>query len=235
MDIMTNNVAIITAAGFGTRLLGEKKKQFRELAGIPIIIRTLAFFVNSPYINRIIVTAPEDEVQYCESLIHEYFEDIQKPYQVIAGGVERQDSVFGALQICPPDTDYVFIHDAVRPFISMSLIQDLYEAVVDFKAVVPCAPCKHTIKQIAGDVIESTLDRKKLIQAFTPQVFSYDLILSSYMQAYQQELFCTDDAQIVEKSGTSVSYMLSNDLNIKITNENDLVLARFIIEKNIVL
>lgn len=234
MEIITNNVAIITAAGSGTRLLGEKKKQFRELSGIPILIRTLAFFFNSPLINRIIVTAPEEDVSSCESLINQYFEDYTTPYQVISGGVERQDSVFGALQICPLDTDFVFIHDAVRPFISLRLIEELYDAVVEFKAVVPSAPCKHTIKQIAGDVIDSTLDRKRLIQAFTPQVFAYDLILDSYKRAYQQELFCTDDAQIVELCGFTVSYLLSSDLNIKITDENDLVLARFMIEKNIV-
>ena len=234
MEIITNNVAIITAAGSGKRLLGEKKKQFRELGGIPILIRTLAFFFNSPIINRIIVTAPEEEVSSCENLINQYFEDCTTPYQVIAGGVERQDSVFGALQICPRDTDYVFIHDAVRPFISHALLEELYEAVVEFKAVIPCAPCKHTIKQIDGDVIDTTLDRKRLIQVFTPQVFAFDLIHQSYVKAYQQEQFCTDDAQIVELNGGIVSYLLSSDLNIKITDENDLLLANFLIDKNIV-
>lgn len=234
MEILTNNVAIITAAGSGTRLLGDKKKQFRELSGIPILIRTLAVFFNSPLIQRIIVTAPEEDILYCKSLIQEFFEDHAKPFQVIPGGVERQDSVFGALQICPSDTDYVFIHDAVRPFINLDLIQKLYDAVLEYKAVVPCAPCKHTIKQIDGDVIGETLDRKKLIQAFTPQVFAYDLIVSGYMQAYQQEQFCTDDAQIVEHSGYPVSYLMSSDLNIKITDENDLAIARYLIETNLI-
>lgn len=231
---MTNNVAIITAAGSGTRLLGDKKKQFRELGGIPILIRTLAVFFNSPIVNRIIITAPEEDIDYCESLLHEFFEDTTTPYQVIAGGVERQDSVFGALQICPPDTDYVFIHDAVRPFINLSLIQELFEAVVEYKAVVPCSPCKHTIKEISELKVEQTLNRKKLIQTYTPQVFAYNLLMDCYIQAYQKELFCTDDAQIAELCGVPVSFLMSSDLNIKITDENDLLIARLLIEKNIV-
>jgi len=232
MEVLSTNAAIVTAAGSGTRLIGATKKQFRELNGIPILIRTLAVFFDSPLIQRILVTAPEEDILYCESLIHEYFADSTKPYQVIAGGVERQDSVFGALQTLPADTDYVFIHDAVRPFISHQLIVDLYEAVQEFKAVVPSSPCVDTIKQIKGDVIDLTLNRKHLIRAFTPQVFDYHLILSAYAQAYQQERFCTDDAQVLELAGSPVSYLLSSALNIKITDEFDLLLARYLIDKN---
>lgn len=232
--MMTNNVAIVTAAGSGTRLLGDKKKQFRELCGIPILIRTLATIFDSPYISSIIITAPEAEIAFCESLIREYYEDHPKPWKVIAGGVERQDSVFGALQACPLDTDYVFIHDAVRPFISHDLLKQLYNSVVEYKAVVPSAPCKNTIKEVSATVVERTLDRKHLIQAYTPQVFSYPLILDAYVQAYAKDLFCTDDAQIAELAGIPVSYLMSSELNIKITDDTDLLIARLIIEKNLI-
>ena len=111
--------AIITAAGSGSRMGGEIKKQFRLLEGIPIIIRTLEPFFASPLVTNMIVTAPEEDVEYCKDVILEFFEPAEKPFLVIAGGIERQDSVFGALQCCPKGTEVVFIHDAVRPFISL--------------------------------------------------------------------------------------------------------------------
>jgi len=227
------NIAIVTAAGSGTRLMGDVKKQFRELCGIPIIIRTLGVFFASPIISKIIVTAPEEDIEYCDLLIREYFADTSKTWIVIPGGVERQDSIFGALQNCPADTDYVFIHDAVRPFINQKLILDLYEAVQEYLAVVPAAPSKHTIKLVEGDAVLYTLDRKKIILAFTPQVFAYKLIQTAYERAYQEGWNCTDDASVVELSGGKVHYLISSDLNLKITDENDLFFARAIIEKQL--
>ncbi|PKN78477.1 MAG: 2-C-methyl-D-erythritol 4-phosphate cytidylyltransferase [Candidatus Cloacimonetes bacterium HGW-Cloacimonetes-1] len=234
MDSINNSCAIITAAGSGTRLAGDTKKQFLELGGIPILIRTAGIFFNSPHITNVIITAPEEDLEYCKGLMLQYFENVGKPYLVLAGGVERQDSIFGALQRCKKDTDYVFIHDAVRPFITQDLIDKLYEAVVEFHAVVPASPCKNTIKSVIGDTIEHTLDRKSLIQVFTPQVFDFKLLLNSYIEAYQKELFCTDDAQIVEATGYPVRYLLASDLNIKITDETDMFFAQQIIDKNMI-
>lgn len=232
---MTNNIAIITAGGSGTRLLGDVKKQFRELCGIPILIRTADLFFSSPLIHRLIITSPEEDVEYCEAMIRSYFGDVAKPWIVMGGGIERQDSIFGALQACPGDTDYVFIHDAVRPFISLALLEKLYEAVIEYKAVIPAAPPKHTIKTVDSERVAYTLDRKKLIQAYTPQVFDFRLILKCYQKAYQRGLVGTDDASIVELCGYPVHYLISSDLNLKITDETDLLLARLIIEKNIVI
>lgn len=235
MDSLIRSTAIVTGAGSGLRLGGDIKKQYRLLAGIPILIRTLDPFFSSPLISNIIVTAPEEDVQFCEALIRQYYEPASKPYLVLAGGLERQDSVFGALQQCPRDTSLVFIHDAVRPFISLELIEELHAIALQEKAVVPAARMKNTIKQISGAYLDQTLVRDRLVQVFTPQVFDYQLILQSYEKAYQDGYVSTDDAALVEYLGAKVRYHLTSDFNIKITDEWDLTLAHLIIEKNIII
>jgi len=205
------------------------------LSGIPILIRTLGPFFASPLISNIIVTAPEEDLDFCKKLIHEFFEPACKPYLVIPGGLERQDSIFGALQECPLDTELVFIHDAVRPFINLDLIRELHEIALKEKAVVPASRLKNTIKQISGDYLEKTLVRDRLVQVFTPQVFSFKLLMESYSKAYGDGYISTDDAALVEHYGARVRYHLTSDLNIKITDDWDLTLAQLIIDNNVII
>lgn len=232
METMTT--AIITAAGSGSRMGTAVRKQWLRLGGIPILIHTLQKFFNSAYVDNIIITAPEEERGFCEEMIREYFEDTVKPWLVVSGGIERQDSVFCALQNCHPSTEYVFIHDAVRPFITEDLIEDLYAIVQKDKAVVPVARLKNTIKSIEGDYIDETIPRYNLVQVFTPQVFSYKLITAAYEKAYQEGYISTDDSALVEHFGNRVRYKFCSDLNLKITDEVDLFFARQILDNNLV-
>lgn len=232
MDTM--NTAIVTAAGSGLRMGGTVKKQFLPLGGIPILIYTLEKFFNSEYISNIIVTAPEDDLDYTRELIAQYFEDADKPWLVIAGGIERQDSIFGALQNCPPNVDLVFIHDAVRPFITEDMLRELHEIALKHKAVIPVARLKNTIKSIEGDHVGQTIPRQNLVQVFTPQVFNYKLIMAAYDKAYQEGFVSTDDAALVEHYGGKVRYQFCSDLNLKITDDLDLFFARQIIENNLI-
>ncbi|MDI3504314.1 MAG: 2-C-methyl-D-erythritol 4-phosphate cytidylyltransferase [Candidatus Cloacimonadota bacterium] len=232
---MSKSTAIVTAAGSGLRMEGKIKKQFRLLDGIPILIRSLSPLFASPLISNIIITAPEEDLELCEKMVMSFFESPSKPFLIIAGGIERQDSVFGALQQCPPDTDLVFVHDAVRPFISLDLIEKLHNIASKDKAVVPAARLKNTIKEIEGDYLSKTLIRDRLIQVFTPQVFQYKLLRDSYIKAYKDGYISTDDAALVEHYGAKVRYHLSSDLNLKITDEWDFTLAHLIIEKNILI
>jgi len=235
MEPLAHNTAIITGAGHGLRMGGEIKKQFRMLCGIPILIRTLGPFFASPLVSSIIITAPESELEYTEQLIHQFFDPATKPFLVIAGGLERQDSVFGALQACPEDTQMVFIHDAVRPFITLDLIRELHDAAIKEKAVVPAARLKNTIKQVSGEYLQQTLVRDRLVQVFTPQVFDFKLLRESYSKAYADGYISTDDAALVEHYGAKVRYLLTSDLNIKITDEWDLTLAQLLIDNNIII
>lgn len=231
---MRSTTAIITAAGSGLRLPGATKKQYREIAGIPILIRSMEPFILSPLVDNIIVTAPEDDVAYCETMIKQYYSEYDKPLLVIAGGGERQDSVFGALQRCPELTDYVFIHDGVRPFVSLDLLEELYAVARNEGAAIPAARLKHTVKEIEGQYAVSTLTRSSLIQVFTPQVFAYSLIMDAYLQAYAAGYVGTDDSSLVEMAGIKVRYVLSSELNLKITDEIDMFYANQIINKNMI-
>jgi len=168
-------------------------------------------------------------------MVLSFFEPTIKPFLVIAGGLERQDSVFGALQHCPPDTDLVFVHDAVRPFIGLELIEELHQIAAKEKAVVPASRLKNTIKEITGEFLSKTLMRDRLVQVFTPQVFEFKLLRDSYVKAYNDGYISTDDAALVEHYGAKVRYHLTSDLNLKITDEWDLTLAHLIIEKNILI
>lgn len=234
MEKLISTTAIITAAGNGTRLPGTAKKQFRELGGIPILVRAIEPFMASAFVDNIIIAAPEEDISLCEALIEQYFEDTTKPYLVIPGGGERQDSVFGALQSCPEGTDFVFIHDGVRPFASLELLRSLFEIAQEEGAAIPAAMLKHTIKQIEGDYAVQTLPRTDLIQVFTPQVFSYELIMDAYLRAYADGLLGTDDASLVEHYGTRIRYLLCSEFNLKITDETDLFYATQILEKNMI-
>ncbi|MDY0151332.1 MAG: 2-C-methyl-D-erythritol 4-phosphate cytidylyltransferase [Candidatus Cloacimonas sp.] len=234
MEKLNSSTAIITAAGSGIRLPGKAKKQFLELGGIPILIRAMAPFMASALIDNIIITAPEDDVLYCEALIEQYFVGTSKPYLVIPGGGERQDSVFGALQSCPEGTDFVAIHDGVRPFVSQELLKSLFEIAVEEGAAIPAASMKHTIKQIEGDYAVQTIPRNTLIQVFTPQVYAYELIMDAYLSAYADGFLGTDDASLLERDGTKIRYLLCSEFNLKITDETDLFYATQIIAKNMI-
>ena len=183
---------------------------------------------------NLIITAPEEDLEYTKALIEEYYGQEEKPWIVIPGGSQRQDSIFGALQLCPDDTSLVFIHDAVRPFISLELIAELGQQAVSQKAVIPVAKIKHTVKSIQGDHIENTIPRERLVHVFTPQVFDFELITNAYEKAYEDGFEGTDDASLVEHLGHPVGYLYGSDLNIKITDEDDLFLASQIIKHSMI-
>ena len=228
------NTAIVCAAGSGIRMGSSVKKQWLPLKGIPIIIHTLKKFFSSSINHNIIIPAPEEDLDFCQELIAKYFHDSDKPWLVMPGGVERQDSIFAALQHCPGDTNMVFIHDAVRPFITEELLDKLYDIALKEKAVVPVTRIKNTVKKIAKDYIVETVPRENLVQALTPQVFSYELIMSAYFKAYEDGYISTDDSALVEYYGAKVRYQFCSELNLKITDELDLFFAEKIIENKLI-
>jgi len=128
----------------------------------------------------------------------------------------------------------VFIHDAVRPFITEELLDKLYDIALKEKAVVPVTRIKNTVKKIAKDYIVETVPRENLVQALTPQVFSYELIMSAYFKAYEDGYISTDDSALVEYYGAKVRYQFCSELNLKITDELDLFFAEKIIENKLI-
>lgn len=223
------NVAIITAAGSGKRLPGQVKKQFIPIAGKPLLFHTLDVFLNHPDIHRIIVTLPQEDLEQGTSMIsHEYHTDRIK---CIPGGQERQHSVFNALQECGSDTEYVLVHDGVRPFVNHEEITGLLSLAYEKKAVIPVSPVNHTLKKVLDGKVVSTVSRTDLYQVYTPQVFEYHLLLDSYMKTENAGQIFTDDASILEYLQIPVHTLTVSPWNIKVTEPEDVRIAELIILK----
>lgn len=222
------NVAIVTAAGSGLRMGGKLKKQFMLLDGLPVLIRAIFPFVKSPLIGEIVVTAPEDELETTDNLIKEH--RLGKSIKVIAGGKTRQESVYNALQACPQDCARVFIHDGVRPLLQEKLIEELAQELKRCPAAIPVAKVKPSIKEVKDGLIIRHVPRENLVQALTPQAFEYQLIYDAHQRARQDGFEATDDAALVQHYGAEVRALDSDALNIKITDEADLLLAELLVK-----
>ncbi len=227
-------VAIVTAGGIGARLPGEVKKQFRLLDGKPILIRALEPFLSRTDISKVVVTLPAADLDTFPETVTTFFPTgVASKLDFCAGGEKRQDSVFNAIQICPPDADFLIIHDGVRPFVQEELLNKLILLAREYGASVPGALVKHTIKSFKDDVIEQTLNRENLLQIYTPQVFNFNLIVKYYFRAMLEEFYTTDDSAIAEHYGHSVHFLIDNSFNLKVTDEFDLFLAEQVIRYNI--
>lgn len=226
------NIAIITAGGSGRRIKSEKKKQFIEILHRPLLFWTLDKFADHPEINQIIITLPQEEIEMYKTIIEKEYQN--SSILLIAGGKQRQDSVYNALTLCPKDTEIVLIHDGVRPFISQIDISNLINKAQQKKAVIPINKVKNTIKKIKQDKVVTTVQRADLVNAFTPQVFQYKLIKQCHNDAKMIDLYCTDDAALLEHFGHTVYTLECSSHNFKITDQFDLEIAKFIIKNNII-
>ena len=155
-----------------------------------------------------------------------------KRISLIAGGAERQDSVFNGLRKLPPDCDWVLIHDGVRPFASRDLLQNTWEAAQKIGAAIAALPASDTIKRArAGEVLE-TLQREEIWLVQTPQVFRRDVILRAYREARRQGCSGTDDAYFVERLGLPVAVVSGERSNIKVTTREDLAWGSWFLTRN---
>ena len=218
--------AIVLAAGQGKRMYSKIQKQFLEIGGKPILYYSMECFQKSPLIQDIILVTGEDMISYCQSEIVEKY-GFTKVCKVTAGGKERYDSVYAGL-LCCQDTDYVYIHDGARPFVTEEMIQRGYEAVKRTNACVMGMPSKDTVKLAdPSGYIKETPDRKIVWNIQTPQIFSYDLIRGAYESIRKKDMSnVTDDAMVVEQeTGTKILLVEGSYQNIKITTPEDLAVA----------
>ncbi|MBC5650500.1 2-C-methyl-D-erythritol 4-phosphate cytidylyltransferase [Blautia segnis] len=218
--------AIVLAAGQGKRMHSKIQKQFLEIGGKPILYYSMECFQKSPLIQDIILVTGEDMISYCQSEIVEKY-GFTKVCKVTAGGKERYDSVYAGL-LCCQDTDYVYIHDGARPFVTEEMIQRGYEAVKRTNACAMGMPSKDTVKLAdPSGYIKETPDRKNVWNIQTPQIFSYDLIRGAYESIRKKDMSnVTDDAMVVEQeTGTKILLVEGSYQNIKITTPEDLAVA----------
>jgi 2-C-methyl-D-erythritol 4-phosphate cytidylyltransferase len=219
---------IITAGGIGKRMGARLPKQYLEVAGKPIIVHTIERFVDVEAICQIIVTVPPgDETSFAADILSPFA--LNEMVTVVAGSVQRQDSVANGLAAVADSVEIVLIHDGVRPFIKRDIIEHSIECARDNGACVVAMPLKETVKRVGSDGrVEETVDRSVLWGAQTPQVFKYDIIRDAFDKAKREGFYGTDDTMLVERLGLTVRVVEGDYNNIKITTTEDLAIAEAI-------
>lgn len=219
---------ILPAAGSSSRFGTREKKQFTELEGRAVWLRTVELFCNREDVCQImLVIHPDDR----ELVLRRYSANLAfLGVQVVEGGEERCDSVQNALHQVSPEATHVAIHDAVRPCVEKKHIDAVFQAAMKHEAAILATPMVHTLKRANGEgFIETTLPRKGLWLAQTPQVFRKDLLWKAYGNR-PENLVPTDDSELVEAYGHPVRLVECDLTNLKITTANDLLLAASILQ-----
>jgi 2-C-methyl-D-erythritol 4-phosphate cytidylyltransferase len=217
--------AVVPAAGLGLRLKYSIAKPLALVNNIPIIVHTLKRLCSHPLISEIIVVFNAKDISELKRLLKK--NRIKKIKDVVEGGSTRTQSVKNGLKILG-ETDYVLIHDGVRPFIKHEIITQAIKAAKRYGAAVTGLPLKSTIKRINPKnlEVEYTLRRNEIMEVQTPQVFKKDLIIRAYTKADDKD--APDDAFLVECLKRPVKVIEGSCLNIKITTPEDLLLAQAI-------
>ena len=201
-------------------------KQYREIAGVPMLLRAVRPFVSHPDVAHVaIVLPPADAAQPPRWLA----DLLGSALSVVAGGTERQGSVSAGLAALPEDCDVVLVHDAARPFAGTAVISAVIERARAGQAAIAAVPVSDTLKQTGSDgrTVERTVSRDGLWRAQTPQGFPRALLESAHAAAASAGRLepATDDAALVERNGGSVAVVADSATNFKITTADDLLLA----------
>jgi 2-C-methyl-D-erythritol 4-phosphate cytidylyltransferase len=215
------NAAIIVAAGRGSRMGQGVDKLFLEIAGMPVVAHTWKRFDAADCIDQIVLVVREGMQPTFARLAEQHC--LSKPHRFVAGGAERQDSVWNGLQALSPETEVVAIQDAARPCVTGELIAATIAAAEEYGAAVAAQPVVDTIKESGdGRFIERTVPRDRLWSVQTPQTFRMEVILRALETVRQKGLTFTDDTAACELIGQKVALVPGAAPNPKVTNPGDL-------------
>ncbi|MGZ4162799.1 MAG: 2-C-methyl-D-erythritol 4-phosphate cytidylyltransferase [Tumebacillaceae bacterium] len=214
---------IVVAAGSGSRMGADIKKQYLPLAGLPILVRTLQTLANCPRVARIVLVVAPDDIAYVSELVDTH--QLRKIGAVVACGRERQESVYHGLQALLPETTVVAVHDAARPLVTVEEVEAVIETAEESGAATLGVQVKDTIKRVVHGTVQETLDRSELWAVHTPQAFRRDWLEEAHRKSIEQGGLGTDDASLVEWAGYPVVMVAGRYTNLKITTPEDLVLA----------
>ena len=217
---------IIPAAGFGTRMKAALPKQFLELAGEPILVRTIRVFLTHPLVHSVVVALPAEHLESGRKQILSSFADTRQQQLIFTpGGDTRQQSVQNGLKALPEPVKSVLVHDGARPMVTAGVIDRCIAGIEDHGAVIAAVPVKDTLKEVDGTTIIHTVDRSRLWQAQTPQAMRRELLEQAYRHAESTRFIGTDEASLLEHAGIAVSVVEGSEQNIKITRPEDLAVA----------
>ncbi len=216
-------VAIIVAAGSGTRFGSQKPKQFVEIAGKPILIHTLERFENCAAIDEIILVLAAAEIEDFQKTAKKF--NLNKLSEIVAGGASRAVSVLKGLEAIDADkAEIVVVHDGARPLVSVEEISKTIEKAREFGAACLVTDITDTIKRVENGKILATIDRGILRRALTPQAFRFEILKRAFAENEIGEI-ATDECFLVEKLGIEIVAVEGSAKNIKITTKEDFILA----------
>lgn len=220
-----NNVAVILAAGSGTRMKADKSKLLLEVGGTTVIERCVKTFLSVSAVNEVIVVCREGDI--------DAFEEVLSKYEIsyCFGGKTRQESVTNAVEVID-DCDLIIIHDGARPLVTAKEINDTIEMAKKHGAAAVGVPVKDTIKVTDKNMqITQTPDRSKLVAIRTPQIFNFAMYKEALEVANRNGLDFTDDCALIENVDKPVFVVTGEYDNIKITTPEDIPLAESIISR----
>ena len=208
---------------------GAVPKQFLSLGGEPLVVHSLRILQAAHTVDEIILAVPETDLDYCTNdLVRRH--GFSKVKKVVPGGLERQDSVRQALEQVPEETEIVLVHDAVRPFLTGQMVDDVVASAEKHGAAIIALPMRDTVKQVGSDhVIQRTVDRRPLWLAQTPQAFRRSWLQEAHRKAHAEGIHATDDAFLVEWLGYPVAVVEGSGENIKVTRPEDMVIGEAIL------
>ena len=222
MDRRADVAVLVPAGGVGARLGRRTPKQFLALGHEPILAVTLRHFRRHPRVAAVVVAVPAAHVDRARRVLR----GVGAPVTVVKGGATRQESVWCALQAAPASAEIMLVHDAVRPFLTRSLIDALIDGAVRDGAAICGLPIAETVKRVREGLVEATLDRDGLWSVQTPQAFRAAVLREAHDKARRDGFVGTDEAMLVERLGHPVRMVPGLADNVKITTADDLRRAR---------
>jgi len=222
--------AIVPAAGEGRRFGTSCRKTFFSIKGIPLIIHTLKRIESEPRVVSIVPVVQAGDIPLLNHLLNTH--NLNKAREAIAGGAERQDSVYNGLKailnIVSDPGALIMIHDGARPLLPEGLIDNMVNALMEeqeIDGIIPGIRLTDTIKETdSRGFVLKTLDRDSLIAVQTPQIFRLGILEQAYKMAYEQGIYATDDSCLVEQAGGRIKVIEGSVRNIKITRRQDISL-----------
>lgn len=216
--------AVIVAAGNSTRMGGAIPKVLENLNGRPVLLYSFLALAACPEVGELCVVCREEDRPRVEGLLRDMTD---KPFTVVAGGRERQDSVLNGVSALSPERNYLLIHDGARPFVTPELASAVCRDAVAYGAATAAVPSKDTCKLSDGEgFVESTPPRERLMAIQTPQAFEREMYLYAARRAQAAGLSYTDDCQLIEAAGGQVRLTPGDYRNIKLTTPEDRQAAR---------
>ena len=217
-------VAVVPAGGMGVRMGSALPKQYLSFAGLPLLVHALRALLSSEAVSGVVLAVPADRLDVTRRLLRRH--RIGGVITVLEGGASRQESVWCGLQAVPADARWILVHDAVRPFITRDLVERLLVAARRVGAATCGMAVRDTVKRVAGDTVQATVEREGLWLTQTPQAFLRDLLWEAHDKARRDGFIGTDDAMLVERLGAPVAMVQGFPYNMKITTPDDLRIAR---------